>query len=61
MLHLEVGLRKSRRAHAVRNGAKEVHVCGVLEAKADIILWEDVVHIRETQNHLVHRKLEPMR
>jgi hypothetical protein len=58
---LEIGLRKARRAHAVRDGMKEVYIRGVLKSKPDIVLREDVIHVRKTQDHLIYRELEPMR
>jgi hypothetical protein len=45
ILHLEVGLRKARRVHAVRESAKEVYLSWVLESKSNIVLGEDVVHV----------------
>jgi hypothetical protein len=52
-LHLEVGVRKSRRAQMVRESQKEIHIGRILEAEADVILGEDIVHIREMQKDFV--------
>jgi hypothetical protein len=40
---------------------KEVYISRILETKTDIVLREDVVHVREMQDHVIDRELEPMR
>jgi hypothetical protein len=61
VLHLEVGMRQLRRAKLVQQSLKEVDIGGVLKSETDIVLGEDIVHIRESQKDFVQGKFETTR